>query len=86
MTTLDNLLQQGQITLVEYLERIPGEYIPKREALIQARKQAQSPQDAAMSVVQAPSSQVIASGETELPAGAGYADLQRKINQQGQIA
>ena len=36
--TLDNLLAGGQITLGEYLERIPDEYITDREGLIKAVK------------------------------------------------
>ena len=36
--TLDNLLAGGQITLGEYLERIPDEYVTDREGLIKAVK------------------------------------------------
>ena len=39
--TLDNLLQMGQITKVEYLERVPDSIIPKRQELLkQARAEA----------------------------------------------
>ena len=38
--TLDNLLAAGQIGLVEYLERIPDEYITDREGLIKAARAA----------------------------------------------
>lgn len=34
MQTLTNLLQQGKISTVQFLERIPDDYIPKRRALI----------------------------------------------------
>ena len=34
MQTLDNLLQMGQITIVEYLERVPDSYVPGRRKLI----------------------------------------------------
>ena len=36
--TLDNLLAAGQIDLVEYLERVPDEYVTDREGLIKAVK------------------------------------------------
>lgn len=34
MQTLDNLLAQGHIDFIQYLERIPDEYIPQKENLI----------------------------------------------------
>lgn len=36
--TLDNLLTQGQIDVVDYLERIPGDYISDKQGLIEAIK------------------------------------------------
>ena len=36
--TLDNLLAAGHIGIVEYLERIPDEYVTDREGLIKAVK------------------------------------------------
>lgn len=39
MQTLDALLQSGQITIVEYLERIPDSYIPGRMALAEAKRE-----------------------------------------------
>ena len=38
MQTLDNLLQLGQIDIVDYLERIPDGYISKRQELLQKYK------------------------------------------------
>lgn len=38
MQTLDNLLQSGQITLVQYLERIPEGFIPQKERLIEEER------------------------------------------------
>ena len=32
--TLDNLLAAGQIDLVEYLERVPDEYVTDRQGLL----------------------------------------------------
>lgn len=37
--TLDNLLAQGHIDLISYLERVPDEYIPQKEELISQIKQ-----------------------------------------------
>lgn len=34
MQTLDNLLMQGQITLAQYLERVPPEYVSQRDKLL----------------------------------------------------
>jgi hypothetical protein len=34
MQTLDNLLAQGHVDFIQYLERIPDEYIPRKEELI----------------------------------------------------
>lgn len=34
--TLDNLLAQGHIDIMEYLDRVPDEYIPQKEALVQS--------------------------------------------------
>lgn len=39
MQTLDNLLQMGQINIVEYLERVPDSYVPGRRKLIAAKEQ-----------------------------------------------
>ena len=38
MQTLDNLLQIGQINIVEYLERVPDSYVPGRRKLIAAKQ------------------------------------------------
>ena len=38
MQTLDNLLQMGQINIVEYLERVPDSYVPGRRKLIAAKQ------------------------------------------------
>jgi hypothetical protein len=39
MQTLDNLLAQGHVDFIQYLERIPDEYIPKKEELINEIKE-----------------------------------------------
>jgi hypothetical protein len=38
--TIDNLLRSGQITLSEYLERIPDGYITGKEALLERSRAA----------------------------------------------
>lgn len=38
MQTLDNLLQMGQINIVDYLERVPDSYVPGRRKLIAEKK------------------------------------------------
>ena len=38
MQTLDNLLQIGQIDIVQYLERVPDSYIPGKRKLIEEKK------------------------------------------------
>lgn len=79
MQTLDNLLQQGQISITDYLERVPDGYIQKRQELLEKLKTAMTPEMAG----QPPD---MAAGETpELPTGGGYSALQRKINETGEI-
>lgn len=39
MQTLDNLLQRGQITITQYLERMPDSYVPGRRKLIEEIKE-----------------------------------------------
>lgn len=38
MQTLDNLLLQNRITLAQYLERVPHEYVAKRNELLEEVK------------------------------------------------
>jgi len=40
MQSLDNLLINGKISLEDYLERVPGGYIPKKQELIEKLKRA----------------------------------------------
>lgn len=44
LQTLDNLLQNGMIQLVDYLERIPDAFIPKKQELINKLSQQMMPQ------------------------------------------
>lgn len=50
--TLDNLLSQGQIDLVQYLERVPDEYIPQKEDLITAVKKRMADMQAQQAMMQ----------------------------------
>lgn len=45
MQTLDNLLMQNKIGMVDYLERMPSGYIPKKQELISTMKQQMQPVD-----------------------------------------
>lgn len=93
MQTLDNLLMNGQITIDEYLERVPSGYIPKKEDLIQAHKQPPmmggmmpgmpgSPD--ATPTAGSPQAQILP-GQMEVGGGGGYGALQRAINETGEV-
>lgn len=91
MQTLDSLLQAGHITPLQYLERIPDGYIPRRRALIaemkqQLQQQMTAPPEMPMDGGGGPP---IGEGdpmlaqlrtETEVVGGRGYGRLQREIN------
>ncbi len=81
MSTLDNLLQQNKISLIDYLERVPDGYIMKRQELLEKLKagQAAAPASAAGGGI------VDTGQEPELPTGGGYSALQRKINETGEV-
>ena len=92
--TLDNLLQTGQIDVIQYLERIPDGYVPARRALV-AELKARRAQQEQMAQMQAgmppegapegnPTAGVLAQGP-ELHGGSGYSALQRMINQTGEV-
>lgn len=77
--TLDNLLMQGKIELVDYLERIPEGYVSKKQELIDKLQGMQ-----AQMMGQQSSSPVMGQGE-EVPVegGSGYGQLQRSLNKTG---
>ena len=91
MSTLDNLLRQGLISTVQYLERVSDDYVPKRRALIDELKQKEREQlamqqamlgtttDSTQQTAQAPPTET----GLEIPTGGGYSALQRKINETG---
>ena len=79
--TLDNLLMQGKIELVDYLERIPEGYVSKKQELIDKLQGMQ-----AQMMGQQSNSPVMGRG-TEIPVegGSGYGQLQRALNDTGVI-
>ena len=77
--TLDNLLMQGKIELVDYLERIPEGYVSKKQELIDKLKGMQ-----AQMVGQQSDSPVMGQGpEVPVEGGSGYGQLQRALNKTG---
>lgn len=77
--TLDNLLMQGKIELVDYLERIPEGYVSKKQELIDKLKGMQ-----AQMVGQQSASPIMGQGpEVPVEGGSGYGQLQRALNKTG---
>ena len=77
--TLDNLLMQGKIELVDYLERIPEGYVSKKQELIDKLKGMQ-----AQMVGQQSASPGMGRGpEVPVEGGSGYGQLQRALNKTG---
>ena len=92
MQTLDNLLMQGKISTSEYLRRLPNGQITDRESLIAVTKAAEQGQmlqmmggapteEAGMGAGHAP----VGGESPALRGGPGYAALQRKINETGEV-
>ncbi len=81
MQTLDNLLMNGHISAVQYLERVPDGYVPGRRKLIAELKQGLAAQ--AMQPMLAGGGAVSPESAPELPTGGGYSELQRAINETG---
>lgn len=72
MQSLDNLLMNGQISLEDYLERVPSGYIPKKQELIEkTRRAAIQPQGTGTTAPE--------NSAPEIPLTAGNSALQRKI-------
>lgn len=90
--TMDNLLRNGQIDIVDYLERIPDDYVPARRALLEKKKQEIKQMQMAQQAMQgmdmgmsggAPDMESGLSPKMDVPEGRGYGGLQRAINQAG---
>ena len=93
MQTLDNLLMNGHITVVDYLERIPDDYVPARRDLLEKKKREleQAQQMQAMQMGMMPPEAPPQGGgdggpnadlqqKEDVHGGGGYSTLQRKIN------
>ena len=88
MQTLDNLLMQNKISTVEYLKRLPAGQITDRETLIAVLQQAEQMQMGMMPPEMGEGgAPTLPIDESEIPVrgGAGYGQLQRKINETGQV-
>ena len=89
--TLENLLMQGQINVVQFLERLPDDYIPNRIGLIAEIKNQLAQQQAMAGMAPeaggapAPDAGMITqgAGQMEVNGGSGYGALQRAINASG---
>jgi hypothetical protein len=85
--TMENLLMQGKIDIVQFLERIPDQNVPMKEELISEIKQQQAMMAQMAPMPEEPS----AGGGGELnptvpmPEGQGYGQLQRAINATGEV-
>ena len=92
--TLENLLMQGQINVVQFLERLPDEYVTDRMGLIKEKKtelmQAQQMQGMG-GMPQAGGGAPPAGGIVEMGAlpevqgGPGYGSIQHQINKTGDV-
>ena len=95
ITTLQNLLNMGAIDIVEFLERIPDDYVPDRLGLIaEIRKRRKEEQAMATGQAMPPMSgqppeapeaemSVDQQQKPDIPEKAGYSNLQRTINSTG---
>jgi hypothetical protein len=92
--TLDNLLQQGLIDIIDYLERVPDDRIPGRRALLEKKKRERDAAQQMQTMPPAAGGQPIPGMpqtgaiqelgiKPEVPTGQGYGNLQRVINKTG---
>ena len=90
--TLENLLMQGQINVIQFLERLPDDYVPDRISLIAEikNKMMQAEQPAGLAPSPAPDGATPEAGmvsqvqsQMDINGGSGYGQLQRAINQSG---
>ena len=87
MQTLDQLLQNGHISIEQYLERIPDGYIPGRRKLlaeIKARnQQMMQPMQPGTPAGGGQQPMLDAGEKPDIPTGGGFGALQRKVLEQG---
>lgn len=85
--TLENALMNGHMTFLQFLERIPDDYMPKRRALIAELKAQQAAPALPPAQQAAQGGDVVPNTEqpmnSDIPTGGGYGNLQRAINQAG---
>ena len=85
--TLENALMNGHMTFLQFLERIPDDYMPKRRALIAELKAQQAAPALSPAQQAAQGGDVVPNTEqpmnSDIPTGGGYGNLQRAINQAG---
>ncbi len=83
MNTLDNLLMQGQISVIDYLERVPSGYISNQQELIQTLRDRQNMGQMGTQA-EKPSGPIIDFNQpAEVSPGGGYGTLQRILNTTG---
>ena len=83
MNTLDNLLTQGHISIIDYLERVPSGYISHQQELIDALKERQMTAVVAETGQAAPGPiGAAAGGEIDQAIASGYQTLARKAMEQ----
>ena len=83
MNTLDNLLMQGQISVIDYLERVPNGYISNQQELIQTLRDRQNMGQMGTQA-EKPSGPIIDFNQpAEVSPGGGYGTLQRILNTTG---
>lgn len=89
MQTMDNLLMQGKIDLVDYLERVPDGYITKRQELVDKLKGMQGMMNEMQALTAqqggAPAASLTGGVQSPIPETSGYGTLQRKINETGVV-
>lgn len=81
--TLENLLMNGHITVVQFLERLPSGYLVKKQELIDELKAQMLPSGAAGGSGTGMSMESTSSENIEVNAGSGNAALQRALNREG---
>lgn len=81
--TLDNLLMQNQITLAQYLERVPQGYITKKQELLDEVRGASAAAQPTASAGGAGGMPPASLDDIPVEGGPGNAQLQRALNQTG---
>jgi len=86
MQTMDNLLMQDKIDIVDYLERIPEGYISDKQELLKKLKGQSMAMNMAAAAGADPTAQggIVDTGQQlPIPTGGGYSALQRAVNETG---